>query len=438
MTRVLVVGGGISGITAALKSAQAGYDVTLIESRPYLGGRAYSYWDSSQEEWIDNCQHIIMGCCREITELLKELDVYEKIKWYDKYRFLYDSKQISELTSSILPAPFHLIPSFFNNQYYGTKDKIRLCRSIAKLWLTETVFIEPEEIISAEAWLLKAGQSECLMNGFWHPLIVSAFNTPANEVPWTALKQSIELAFLGNKDGYRLGVFTNSLNEIFHQAAMRKLTEHNVHVLLNTSINTVHWDELAKVRGLISKNQEMFYSDVYISCLPNMRSAVLFNSHKQRCFKPSPIMSLHLWVKDEITQEDYLCLPGRKIHWMFNKNKQYDRSLKTNQYLTFVISAAYDLMDKTNLEIQKLLLPEILEIFPKLENTQIEAVRILREPGATFRFNISFSQKRPYTYMGGNVLFSGDYTDTDWPGTMEGSVISGINAVEILKSLWKP
>ena len=162
MTRVLIVGGGISGITAALKSAQAGYDVTLIESRPYLGGRAYSYWDSSQEEWIDNCQHIIMGCCREITDLLKELDVYEKIKWYDKYRFLYDSKQISELASSILPAPFHLIPAFFNNQYYGTKDKIRLCRSIAKLWLTETVFIEPKQIISAEEWLLKAGQSECL------------------------------------------------------------------------------------------------------------------------------------------------------------------------------------------------------------------------------------------------------------------------------------
>ncbi len=37
--KILVVGGGVSGLTAALEAAEAGYEVVLVERNPYLGGR---------------------------------------------------------------------------------------------------------------------------------------------------------------------------------------------------------------------------------------------------------------------------------------------------------------------------------------------------------------------------------------------------------------
>jgi len=36
---ILVVGGGMSGLTAAIEAAEAGHEVYLVEKNPYLGGR---------------------------------------------------------------------------------------------------------------------------------------------------------------------------------------------------------------------------------------------------------------------------------------------------------------------------------------------------------------------------------------------------------------
>jgi quinone-modifying oxidoreductase subunit QmoA len=37
--KVLVIGGGMSGLTAAIETAEAGFEACIVEKNPYLGGR---------------------------------------------------------------------------------------------------------------------------------------------------------------------------------------------------------------------------------------------------------------------------------------------------------------------------------------------------------------------------------------------------------------
>ena len=70
-SRVAVVGGGLAGLAAGCALAESGFRVTLFERRPYLGGRASSYQHPGTGEVVDNCQHVLLGCCTNLIRVLR-------------------------------------------------------------------------------------------------------------------------------------------------------------------------------------------------------------------------------------------------------------------------------------------------------------------------------------------------------------------------------
>ncbi|MEM6750021.1 MAG: FAD-dependent oxidoreductase, partial [Planctomycetota bacterium] len=62
----VVVGGGVAGLSAAVRLAQAGVAVTLVESRKRVGGRAGSMHDPELDAWVDNCQHVLLRGCTHL------------------------------------------------------------------------------------------------------------------------------------------------------------------------------------------------------------------------------------------------------------------------------------------------------------------------------------------------------------------------------------
>src|SRR5689334_5995733 len=73
--RVVIVGGGLAGLAAAAALAERDVPVTLLESRPRLGGRASSFVDRATGETIDNCQHVAMGCCTNFTHFCRQVGI---------------------------------------------------------------------------------------------------------------------------------------------------------------------------------------------------------------------------------------------------------------------------------------------------------------------------------------------------------------------------
>src|ERR1700722_17243667 len=104
---VIVIGGGLAGLSSAVALAEAGYRVRLLEKRPHLGGRAASYVLPGGGH-VDNCQHVTLGCCTNLEDFYRRIDAVSKIKFYDRLVFATPDGRRGEMAASILPAPLHM------------------------------------------------------------------------------------------------------------------------------------------------------------------------------------------------------------------------------------------------------------------------------------------------------------------------------------------
>jgi len=77
---VIVIGGGVAGLSAATWLADRGARVTVVEARPHLGGRASSFVDPATGETVDNGQHILMGCYRETFAFLGRIGAMSRVR----------------------------------------------------------------------------------------------------------------------------------------------------------------------------------------------------------------------------------------------------------------------------------------------------------------------------------------------------------------------
>src|SRR5579863_6977845 len=154
-SRVAVVGGGLAGLGAGCVLTDRGFHVTLFERRPYLGGRASSYELPGTGEVVDNCQHVLLGCCTNLIEFYRRLGVEQQIRWYDEITFILPGRRSSTLKPGALPPPFHAAPSFLDSTVLDVKDKLAIAR--AMMALVPSLPKDNDE--NFFAWLRRHGQS---------------------------------------------------------------------------------------------------------------------------------------------------------------------------------------------------------------------------------------------------------------------------------------
>ncbi len=132
---VTVIGGGVAGMSAACALAEAGFRVQLVEQRGYLGGRASSYLHPGVHEVIDNCQHVLFGCCTNLIGFYRRIGVADRIHWTSTMTMIEPGGRRSalgpfRLGPFTLPAPLHCAPSFLNAKAFTLADKLALARAM--------------------------------------------------------------------------------------------------------------------------------------------------------------------------------------------------------------------------------------------------------------------------------------------------------------------
>jgi len=157
---VAIIGGGLAGLSAGCALADAGYRVELFERRPYLGGRASSYELPGTGEVVDNCQHVLLGCCTNLIDFYRRLGVEQQIRWYDEITFILPGGRSSTLKPGALPAPFHATPSFLESSVLDLKDKLSIARAMMAL-VPALPGGDGENFLS---WLVRHGQTQQAVN----------------------------------------------------------------------------------------------------------------------------------------------------------------------------------------------------------------------------------------------------------------------------------
>jgi uncharacterized protein with NAD-binding domain and iron-sulfur cluster len=176
--RVVVIGGGLAGLAAATALAERGLAVTLLESRPRLGGRASSIVDGSTGETIDNCQHVTMGCCTNFREFCRRLGIEHLFRTESQLTFIGPDGRSSPWSASPLPAPFHLTAAFLRLPYLTLTEKLAAGRGLRTL-----AGLQPDATTeSFEAWLTLQHQPTRLWERFWDVVLVSALSESLDRI----------------------------------------------------------------------------------------------------------------------------------------------------------------------------------------------------------------------------------------------------------------
>jgi zeta-carotene desaturase len=451
---VIVIGGGLAGLAAGVALAEAGWRVRLFEQRPFLGGRATSYVLPDGEH-VDNCQHVTLGCCTNLEDFYRRVGASGKIKFFDRLLFLDPQGRKGEMQAGSLPAPFHLSGSFAGFAPLALLDKLSIARAMFDILRNKG---NPPDLnegggISMLNWLRRRGQTKGAIERFWRVVLVSALD---EELDRTDARFGVDVfwkAFLSNSTGYRMGVPAVPLANLY-DGCKSEIERRGGEVLLRAMVRGLKIEngELAGIRCDEGREE---IADAYVFAVPHTAlSELLPESMKQSDpalsnldkIKVAPITGVHFWFDRTVMREPFITLLDSTTQWIFNKTALYadsngaGKGSASGQYLQLVISASYDLLQKSRQEIIDLCLAEVRQALPAARNAELLKATVIKEAAATFSPEPGVDRWRPQQQTSLPRLFlAGDWTATGWPATMEGAVRSGYLAAEaVLRSEGTP
>ena len=439
---VAIAGGGLAGLAAACALSDAGFRVTLLEQRPFLGGRASSYEHPGTGEVVDNCQHVLFRCCTNLVSFYERIGAADRIRWYDQMTFLEPGGRASRMYASPLPAPLHTMPSFFKFPFLASRDKLAIARAISSL-----VFSPPQNDTRRFLdWARALGQTETALHRFWEPVLVSALNEDLDRVSVFAAAKVVRDS-MKSPTARLMGIPTAPLTEIY-SAAGDYIRARGGNLLFRTSVEQVR-PQTPQLTLQVAGREEAFdylvaalNFDALDRILPGLPESQPLRQQIAQ-FETSPITGVHLWFDRQITDLDHAVLLDRTVQWMFNKSRILARfsqpagsSEEAGSYLELVISSSKTLVEKSRAEILDLALAELREFFPAAREANVLKSTVIKEVKATFSARPGIEAFRPSAAtLWPNVFLAGDWTNTGWPATMEGAVRSGYIAADaILKS----
>jgi len=435
---VTIIGGGVAGLSAACALAEAGLAVHLVERRGYLGGRASSYLHPGVNEVIDNCQHVLFGCCTNLIGFYQRIGVENQIHWTSEMTMIEPGGRRSSLGPSPLPAPLHGLPKLLSAHAFSLADKLALARAFNALMRP----IPQNSTESLSAWLQRNGQTTGAIERFWRLVIASALNADLDSIALPYAAKVIRELFMNSPQAGSMGMSTVPLSELYSGAG-KFLNDHGAKLRLNTNVESAEWDEEISEWTIQTREGEI-ESDYLVLALPFEATAKLLPSmppapgteelaRKIDRLEHWPICSVHLWFDREITDLDHAVLLDREIHWMYNKTRlQPWRKLK-GSYLELVISASRSFAALERKEAIDLALRELAEYFPAIATAKLEKAVLIKEVRATFGVPPGIDSARPHSPSPWpNCVLAGDWIQTGWPSTMESAARSGHLAAETI------
>jgi zeta-carotene desaturase len=433
---VTIIGGGVAGMSAACALAEAGLSVHLVERRGYLGGRASSYLHPGVNEVIDNCQHVLFGCCTNLVGFYRRIGVDDRIHWTSEMTMIEPGGRRSLLGPSWLPAPLHGLPKLLSAHAFSLADKFALARAFSAL-------MRPVPASSTEslgAWLKRNGQTQGAIERFWRLVIASALNAEIDTIALPYAAKVVRELFMNSAFAGSMGMSTVPLSQLY-LGVSPLLERQGGSVLLNTPVEGAEWDEETSQWSLTTQTGSLI-SDFLVLALPFEATAkmiphlppaegaevLLSQTENQEHW---PICSVHLWFDHEITELEHAVLLDREIHWMYNQSRL--QTGRGGHYIELVVSATRAFAALNMEEAIRQALEELGEFFPRVREAKLEKVALVKEVLATFGVPPGIDASRPSAVSPWpNCFLAGDWTRTGWPSTMESAARSGHLAAEAL------
>ena len=456
--RVVVVGGGLAGVTAALDCAAAGASVTLVEVRRRLGGAAYSFEREGLE--MDNGQHVFLRCCLAYRALLRRLGSEQLVRVQPRLEIpvLKPGSEPVHLRRSSLPAPLHLAGALARYPHLTLRQRMGAARAALGLMRLGRSKASPEELdrLTFGEWLARYGQGPDAVAALWDLIALPTLNLPAAQASLALAAFVFRTGLLSGPDAGDIGFHAATLSETIAVPAQQALQRAGVELRLGWRAERlrpagggveVHGrggrgpvDERAggeqQAAASADGELEALEAATTILAVPHTRAATLLEpllpsvSRTLGQLGSSPIVNLHVVYDRKVCEEPFAAGVGTPVQYVFDRSAAAGAPGGT-QYLAVSLSGAEREMRMSVDALRELYLPALRELLPRAREAKVESFLATREHAATFRASPGVGALRPgpRTSVPG-LLLAGAWTATGWPATLEGAVLSGHAAAD--------
>ena len=407
--------------------------IEVLDRRPSLGGRVYSYPHPALAETVDS-QHVILGCCTNIIDLMEQAGAGDSIRWYDEFLFIEPGGRHTRMKAGILPAPSHLTMSFLRAGMLGVGDKIAIARGMTELVRGRL----PNDSESFRSWLTRTRQTDRAVRHFWEPVAVGTLNDALENCSAKYAGKVIYESLLRSPEAGRFGIPALPLSEwltpLIGLAAERGVD-------IRTSMGVTGLEQINESRWRVITEDTIFEASNVIlavdfkqaqQLLAGLPAGAEFATNLNH-YVAAPITTVHLWYDSPLVGVDHAALLDTRIQWVFNKSRIRRSPASQGTYLELSISASWPELKQSREEILASALREFALFFPEVKSASLTKSGVLKEARATFSVTPGLDTYRPSqkTQWPGLYL-AGDWTSTEWPSTMEGAVRSGRLAAGML------
>jgi len=456
--RVVVIGGGLAGITAALDCAAAGARVRLVEVRRRLGGAAYSFEREGLQ--MDNGQHVFLRCCYAYRALLGRLGSEQRVSIQPRLEIpvLKPGAPVVRLRRGALPAPLHLMGSLLRYPYLSLPQRLGAVRTAYALLRLSPEHADLDEHTFGE-WLARRGQGPDAVRALWDLVALPTLNLPAAQASLELGAFVFRQGLLSGADAGDIGFHAGTLGETIGEPALAALKHAGVEVTLGWRAERLQRTaDGLEVHGRGGRGaldgdgpldpgqdrpehgaalaSDGLSAQAVILAVPHARAAALLEplipdlAGRLRALGSSPIVNLHILYDRLVCEHAFAAGVQTPVQYLFDRTAA-GGAPAGSQYLAVSLSGAEREMGMSVDALRERYLPALEQLLPRARQAQVECFVATREHAATFRAapGVGALRPGPRTSVSG-LLLAGAWTDTGWPATLEGAVLSGHAAAE--------
>ena len=434
---VLILGGGFAGLACAVALAGKGRKVLVLEKKPRLGGRAYSFDDPAAGLDVDNGQHLFMGCYRATRRFLKAIGTEDKLEVYRDVVVDYAEPGGARDRldcPSWLPAPLHLAAGLMGLKGVPLRDKAALWAFDAALKSMKAGAIpDAVEKMTVRRWLTSLGVSRTFQERFFDPAAIGILNEKSEVASAAGLVQALREMFFTGRDSSRFALARTGLSELYTDAA-REFIEARGGRVISTAKAAGLIEDGGRVRGVVTDMGSRFEAGTVVSTLPPWDLKKLALPAELRGpwedLSPAPIVGATVRLDRPVMTERFVGMLGTETHWAFNKSRIHG-FVGEGQTIAVVISGAHEQIGYSPEKILRAATRDLTACLPDFAKAKVLASKVVKEPFATLSPTPGSEAKRPLPGSGmPGFLFAGDWTRTGFPATIESACLSAELAAE--------
>jgi hydroxysqualene dehydroxylase len=442
---VIIIGGGFAGLSAGVALAEKGFRVALLESKPALGGRAYSFADPESGDLVDNGQHVLMGCYTETLDFLEHIGATKDLVFHPdlEIEMLDREGARAKLRTAHLPGPLHISGALLRYRHLAMRERIRAMTGGLRLLAMRRRNPSSLQSMTVSQLMDALGQSERARQAFWYPISIATLNDEPEISSAALFAEVLKRAFFARRSDSAFVYSRVGLSELYCTASAALIERSGGVVSARTQAESIEIENGRAVRVKMRDGTRLGAANIICAVPSRHLARMLPGSMRYDSFfgpisklESSPIICVHAWFDRSVTDSAFVGFIGTTTQWMFNKRRIFEMHGERHPgYLSFVISGARKLVDRSNEELLDIVLGDLKTMIPASAEARLLRALVMKEKHATMAPAPDTFQLRPPTQTPTpNLFLAGDWVQTGLPATIESAVISGRAAAAAVSS----